>query len=326
MVKTGNKIFASPRWRAVGRVLLLVVLMVFAYRFYRFGQRLDGAAFAAALTRPGNWRFALAAALLMPINWLLEARKWQILLRPFLGWGFGRTLGATLAGVGLSAVTPNRIGEIGGRMAVADRAEWAGVVGSSLLGSVCQWVAFLALGWPALTYVAGERLAAGLGAPVGWLWVVGPGVILVGLLGGRRLGRAVWTRGASWLGHDPKPGLLALERVKLGLIMRAASYAGLRYGVYCTQLYLLLWFFGLELPLGTGLAGIAAIYLVQAGVPLPPGINLVTRTELGLLLWGNAPATAVATLAAFGALFALNVLVPAVPGYWFLGRKTIFVK
>jgi hypothetical protein len=299
----------------------VVVLLAFAWQFHSLTLRLDWAAFGAALARPGQWVYLLVAVLLMPVNWWLEARKWYGLLTVFLPWDFSRTWRAVLAGLCLSAVTPNRIGEIGGRMAVADPKEWPGVIASSVLGSACQWVAFLLLAWPGLMWTTDGLLRAQLPFSVAWLWPVGPALLLAGWW----LGLPALLRVMGWLESRFKVKLeelrTGLATVKVGLMMRAGAYACLRFIVYCMQLYLLLWFFGLELPLWRGLAGIAGVYLVQAGIPLPPGVNLVTRTELGLLLWGDQPETAVATLAAFTTLFAVNVLLPALPGYFLVVRR-----
>ena len=321
MVEVADK--AERGWRYwTLRVLVVAALLLFAYQFLRVGRELDWAAFVRALGRPGNWRYLVATLLLMPLNWLLEARKWQLLLRPFLSWSFPKTLRVTLAGVSVSAATPNRIGEIGGRLLMADKEEYGGVVASSLLGSVCQWVAFLLLGWPALVYTL-QQLPAGLLPELPWAWLYPLGSLLLALagVGGKPLALST----LYWVERrfDQPTGDLrrSLTNVKFSLILRSSAYAGLRFGVYCTQLYLLLWFFGLELPLGTGLAGIAAIYLVQAGIPLPPGLNFVTRTELGLLLWQAEAAGAVAVLAAYTALFSVNVLLPSLPGYWWIVRK-----
>ena len=46
-----------------------------------------------------------------------------------------------------------------------------------------------------------------------------------------------------------------------------------------------------------------------------------TRTELGLLLWNTDPAAGIAAVLAFGSLFAINVLLPALPAYWLLVKK-----
>lgn len=303
------------------RLLTVVVLSIFAWQFWRLGEKMDWAAFSASLRRPGNWRYLVLALLLMPVNWLLEARKWHLLLTVFLPWDFWRTLRTTLAGVSLSAATPNRIGEIGGRLLVADKEEWPGILTSSVLGSACQWVAFLLIAWPGLMWTTDGLLREELPFAPAWLWPVGPVLLLAGWWGGKPL--LLKLIGWASKRFDVVPDALVdgLTRVKFPLILRAGAYACGRFLVYCIQLWLLLWFFGLELPLITGVAGIAGIYLIQAGIPLPPGLNLVTRTELGLLLWGDSPEAAVATLAAFTTLFAVNVLLPALPGYWLIVKK-----
>ena len=294
--------------------------MAFGWQFATLGRRVDWVAFGAALGRPGRWRWLVVALAMMPLNWWLEARKFHLLLGRFLRWPFGRAWRTVLAGVSVSAATPNRVGEIGGRLLLAERAEWPGVATASLLGGACQWVAFLLLAWPALMWTADSLLRTHLPFAVAWLWPLGPALLLVGWWGGLPLLDRLlrWTE--SRLGLATAEVRRGLTEVKVALMARAGAYASLRFVVYCTQLYCLLWFFGVELDPVRGLAGIMAIYLVQAGLPLPPGVDLVTRTEMGLLVWGGAPETAVATLAAFTTLFAVNVLLPALPGYWLIVR------
>ena len=321
MTKGANKNFRSA-WKTWGlRLLGALVLLAFVYHLHRLTQELDWSKFFSALARPERWWYLIVALLLMPLNWWLESKKWHILLSAFLTWPFSRAWRATIAGVSVSAATPNRIGEIGGRMLVARKDEWPGVVTSSLLGSACQWIAFLLLAWPGLMWTAGGLLQSHLSFSIRWLWPLGPVLLLIGYLVGKPaiVGVARYLNG-RW-GLDTTDLASALQAVKPGLIFRAGSYACLRFGVYCTQLYLLLRFFGLALPVVKTLAGIAGIYLVQAGIPLPPGANLVTRTELGLLLWGGGAEAAAATVLAFSALFIVNVLLPALPGYWLIVQK-----
>ncbi len=304
------------------RLLAVGVVAIFVYQFVGIAQRMDWPAFLRALQRPGNWRYLALAVALMPLNWWLEARKWQLLLHAFLPWPFGRVLRATLAGVSVSAATPNRIGEIGGRLLLARRPEWPAVIASSLLGSLCQWVAFLLVAWPALVLTVGR--VPGLlpeAWPVSWLLPVGPLLVAVAAVGGRPLLFRLLDAYARRFAKDVTDLRAALERVNFVRLLGSSVLACLRFGLYCSQLYLLLWFFGLELPWWAGMAGIAAIYLVQAGIPLPPGLNFLTRTELGLLVWQAGPEESVAVLAAYSALFSVNVLLPALPGYWLIVRK-----
>jgi len=316
-----NKLFNKSGRKWAWRLLSVVVLAAFSWQFWRLGRTVDWSAFGAALSRPGQWRYLVLVLLLMPVNWWLEAHKWHLLLRAFLPWPFARTWRTVLGGVSLSAATPNRIGEIGGRLLMAEKSEWPGVLTSSVLGSACQWIAFLLLAWPGLIWTADDLLREALPFSLRWLWLLGPLILAAGWWAGKPL----LLRIIRWVEKRFKltdSGLAeGLVQVKVALILRAGAYACLRFIVYSMQLYLLLHFFGLELPLLKGLAGIMGIYLVQAGIPLPPGLNLVTRTELGLLLWGDAPETALATLLAFTCLFAINVLLPALPGYWLIARQ-----
>lgn len=317
-----KKIFFSPQWRKWGmRALTIGILSIFCWQFWRLHHQLDWQSFRHALARPGNWRFLLFTLLAMFLNWSLEAWKWHLLLRVFLPWSFGRTLRTTLAGVSLSAATPNRIGEIGGRLLVAARPEWAGVLTSSLIGSACQWIAFLLLAWPGLMWTADGLLRDQLPFPPAWLWPLGPLLLVIGFASGKVLLLRLLAGAEKRYGIATASLESGIADVKFPLILRVGAIACARFVVYCTQLWWLLSFFGLELPYLEGVAGIAGIYLVQAGIPLPPGLNLVTRTELGLLLWGATPAAAMATLAAYTSLFTINVLLPALPGYWLVIKK-----
>lgn len=307
--------------RGLKYIVSAIVLGVLLWQLRQLMTELDSVAFRRALTQPENgWRIALVL-LLMPVNWLLETKKWQLLLHPFHDWSFRKCLRGVMAGVSVSAATPNRIGEIGGRLLVAKKEEIPGVLASSLLGSIAQWLAFLSLAFPALVWVSGSLLKEEW-LMLRWFFLpLGPLAILLIWWGGKPLiiKLLTWLEKRGWMQTSALNEVL--QDVNFSLILLAGVWAALRFTVYVIQLYLLLSVFGLVLPLWWGLAGIAAIYLIQAGIPLPPGVNLVTRAELGILLWGNNPEVTAASLLAFGSLFLVNVLLPALPAYWLIVKK-----
>ncbi len=173
----------------------MVLVAALGYHLHGLTNSLDWSAFGGALLQPERLVFLVVAVLLMPLNWYLEARKWHPLLTAFLPWDFSRTWRTVIAGVSVSAATPNRIGEIGGRMMVAEKSEWPGVIASSLLGSACQWIAFLLLAWPGLIWTTGELLAERIDFSVHWLWPVGPLVLLLGFT----VGKGLFLRAARYL-------------------------------------------------------------------------------------------------------------------------------
>ncbi len=256
------------------------------------------------------------AVLLLPLNWGLEALKWQLLLRAFQPVPFRKVGAAVLAGVALSIVTPGRVGEYGGRMWVLGRQFVWGTAVSTLLGSACQWVVLLlAGGWGIAAWGLWRAMAAP-GALYGALalaWATA-GLIALALFNVR------WVlSGISFL---PWPKwrfrllrrLLALRQYRRGVMLRALGLAALRYAVYATQYYLLLGYFGLQAPGHLTFAAIATIFLIQSGLPLSPLAGLPARGELARLVWAYLGMSSLGALAAAYTLFILNLGLPALIG------------
>ena len=317
--------FFSPSRRRRLRQLLGVGLLVLLFwqistegRFGDWWQNIQAAREDGE--RLGYLFFAL---LLMPLNWLLETAKWRQLLLTNWHPGWKAAVKAVLAGISVSIATPNRIGEYGGRAILAPASQTANVVFSSLIGSLCQWVIFLLCGWPALWLLLGAYYSW----PTWLLWLVSWSVpvLLVLLLGlvsrpwfmdwwTLRRERNKWWR---WLRMKIK------AYVSLGYrqLIQALLLALLRFWVYSFQYLLLLWFFNLPLSFGQGMQGIFSIYLVQAGIPLPPGFSVITRSELALMVWGDANLAPLSIVSATFSLYIINLVIPALIGALLIVNK-----
>lgn len=295
--------------RRLGWLVAAGLLGLLGYQMVDNLRRLDE---AWQVLSPGAGGYLLAAAALVPLNWYLEVKKWRTLAHDQLRWPTTRYFQAILMGLTAGILTPNRLGDYGGRLLGVPRRDWLVVLVTTFLGGLAQWAAFLLLGWPGLVYIAADYLPLGDGY---WLLPVGPLALFAGTAYlTARTDRLIAVLPPRW--HRHTEGLkTTLRQVKFVLILRAGIWACLRFGVYCMQLYILLRVFGLDLPLFSGLAGIAAIYLVQAGLPLPPGIGLATRAELGVLLWGHTPAAGTAVVFGTTLLFVLNLLLPSLLGW-----------
>ena len=105
-----------------------------------------------AWSQEATWKYLASAVLLMPLNWYLEAMKWQQLLGQPDWWSWRDLWSSLLAGISVSIATPNRIGEFAGRAMVASPERAMVVVWTSILGSICQWMAFIICGWPSLCF------------------------------------------------------------------------------------------------------------------------------------------------------------------------------
>jgi hypothetical protein len=81
------------------------------------------------------WKFWLVIALTF-VNWGIESRKWQLLMRLLQPMSFLTAVKSVLCGVTLSLNTPNRIGEYGGRVLFVEEGKRIQSVSLSIAGSI----------------------------------------------------------------------------------------------------------------------------------------------------------------------------------------------
>ena len=270
---------------------------------------------ASSLGGAGRGPVLLALAL-VPLNWGLEAAKWQLLARHLEpGHSFGRSLRAVLLGLTLGFATPNRVGDYAARILTLRSRRRLDAVGAVFLGRYAQLVAtglaggagllffivkFYLQGYPAAQ--AGVGLAAGLGAALLLLPLYRSRVLLAALGLVRPLRRF-----RRYLAVMPTYPAATLHAV-LGL-------ATLRYAVFCGQFLLLLRAYGVGGPLGPALAAVAGTFLFKSLVPSLHALTDVGVRELSAThLFGLLGQPALPVLSASLSLWVLNIALPSALG------------
>lgn len=84
--------------------------------------------------------------LLMLVNWSLEARKWQILLEPLQQLNLWQSIKSVLAGCSITMLTPNRMGEYGGRILFIDEEKRLRAISLNVIGSISQLLVTFIMG------------------------------------------------------------------------------------------------------------------------------------------------------------------------------------
>ena len=105
------------------------------------------------------WKLG-AIILLMFVNWGLETRKWQVLLRHLHKISFWQAFKAILSGLAFALNTPNRIGEYGGRVLFIPEGKRVRAVSLTLAGSFSQLLVTLLLGSFGLFVLSGRIIAS----------------------------------------------------------------------------------------------------------------------------------------------------------------------
>jgi hypothetical protein len=300
-----------------------VVLLLLVALYVQVFARAEVGAIFAVFQAELQWSrlpWLLAALALVPANWALETLKWREFTQAFSRRSFGQSFRAVLAGVTLALFTPNRIGEYGGRILLSERRHGWRIAVATLLGSYSQMIVLVSCGLVGFSWFAYNQL--------GWqvyhlygVTAVGLAVIITLIFGFFSIQNVI-----------PVIRKIASEnvwrRIRRQIVMlractprqrwRSLGWAMARYTTYSTQYWLMLAFMGVDAPFGAALAGIATIFLVQTGIPLPLAGSLLARAEIALFVWGTFDANELSILAATFGLFIINLALPALLGAVFI--------
>jgi hypothetical protein len=302
-------------------VKITVTLLLGAMLYYEVAyHRHIGEVWAAFRNEAahGKWWYLVLALLLMPFNWLAETEKWRGFVARYEDMPRSRAFLAVMTGVAFSLFTPNRVGEYGGRILyVQARNQWRAVV-ANLVGNFCQFMVLLGMGVLGSLYVLKQ------------LEVIRPIWATVLILGATAaLPTMFWLYYHFELVIDfikrlrlAKPLLPLMRQLNLGVVRQFSKaertailgWAVLRFFIYAAQYFLLLRFFGIHTDVLSGFSGIAALFLLQTSIPLPPLAGLVARGNLAVLLWQQFGANEVSALAATFGLWVINLVLPALIG------------
>lgn len=249
--------------------------------------------------------------LLMPLNWGLEAWKWQLLMRPVEHITYGRALEATLAGTSIGLITPNRVGEFAGRVLFLRPEDRVQGAFTTVLGSIAQFVVTLLGGSLALFLcpLPGTIAVAGF-----WWWPV------IGWVALLLAGASVWAYFAPrWLARIVravpfmdrwKDHLAALSSVTRPLLVQVLLLSCWRYAVFTLQFVWLVVALA-HLPWVQALSLVPVVFLVTTLVPTTALSELGVRGSVALAL---LPGDEWAVLASTAILWAINLVLPAITG------------
>lgn len=92
-----------------------------------------------------SWKFWIAI-LLVIVNWSIESLKWQLLVQQLQIFSFTDAVKSVLSGCAVTLLTPNRVGEFGGRVLYVKPAHRLKSISLSLVGSFSQLLITVLLG------------------------------------------------------------------------------------------------------------------------------------------------------------------------------------
>lgn len=247
--------------------------------------------------------------LLLPLNQLTEALKWKTMTRHIENISLITALKAVLAGAATGFITPNRTGEIFGRIRFLKPENRTGALSLAITGSVTQNLAIILPGIPALIFflrdsgpvfgVSDTRLLL--------FYSITATVLLLSLPIIISLTRRKPT-------HKLHVWLSGLKQSKISDLAPVLLLALVRFGISCIQLLMFLQFTGIFLTPAEAFKSIVVSYLFITFTPSLAVSEGIVRASAAMFFIGfyagNNPAIALAG----AGLWLINVIVPVITG------------
>jgi lysylphosphatidylglycerol synthase-like protein len=315
-----------------------VVFLLLAYTIYRQVQqqhnwRQSLQFVKQAISGQQQWKIWLVF-LLMFLNWGLEAKKWQLVIKSVQQIPFGTCFKAILTGVTIASFTPNRTGEYVGRMLYVDEGKRARSISLTILCSFAQMIITLITGSIGLIYLKTHRnYQITLNQHFFDLWLnifllFTVLILLIFLLFYFRVSWLVKFFAKKWAASKFFSYVKVLEDFNATFLLRILSLSLLRYIVFIVQYYLMFSVFGVSLSVTETLVGMSVVFLIIAIVPSFTFLSeLGVRWEASIQIMELFGAGTVGILAASFGIWLVNLIIPALIGsLLILGIKLFRIK
>ncbi len=255
----------------------------------------------------------LTVMLLMPINWLLEVKKWQTITTKTCPLSFSVALKSVLSGLSTGYVTPNRIGEFAGRILFLPQQYRVTGTLLSLVNGFTQNMVIALLGGVSAFFYFFEYNANTNTEILIWyalLFVVVGVVVLFFLpLFLQKVENRQWIKSPNI-----KKMVEAILLYRVYDLIKILSWSLIRFTVFNLQFYLLLSFFGIELSFYHGLISIPTMYLLVTLTPSFVFSEPIVRGAYSVFVLGVFSTNQIGIILTGITLWTINFILPLLAG------------
>ncbi len=262
---------------------------------------------------------------LMIINWSIEAIKWKYLLQKIQNISFVKSLKGVFAGVTIGIFTPNRVGELGGRIVVLEKQNRKKSIIATALGSYSQFITSLIFGIISLTYFFFKysELAVNKNINIIYLIVLSCFLLFIGFYEYLtfKISEILISK-IKFLNRYENTLFYLKSKTKKELLL-IISLSILRYFIFIYQFYLLLIFFDVHISFINAFITISITYLTMTIIPTTTLSELGIRGSIAILFIGIFTSNTLGIIMASIMVWIINIAVPAIIGsinYFKLGK------
>ncbi|MCF6365146.1 MAG: flippase-like domain-containing protein [Bacteroidales bacterium] len=261
--------------------------------------------------------FFAVVILLMPVNWFVETIKWKFLLKNVEKISYSKSLKAVFSGITFAIFTPNRTGELVGRIFVLKKENRAKGVFATATGSLSQMIITILAGVIAgITFLFLYDNKIQNINPNSLLFIKVTAIFVLFLtlfvLFNLRFIEALLNRfNKSEKFIKAIEILTSYKKKELAIVLFLSS---LRYFVFSCQFYFLLVLFNVEISFFNSFISVALTYFISSIIPSFTLTEIGIRGSAAIFFIGMFSINIPGIIAATALLWIINLAVPAIIG------------
>ena len=299
-------------WSFIKWAIMIAAYVFLAYKLLTFDQydELLAQWEQMPLSQFGWLAFVMV---LLPFNWLLEAIKWKKMTSNIQKISILTSYKAVLAGISTGFFTPNRVGELVGRVVFLESENRKAGVTLSVVNSLTQNIIMALCGIPASLLYFSSTAGVLDTDTADFLLVLISFLLLFGFLYfalpniSKRLAE-------SNIAAKIETFTSCLSSYSTSDLIQIMAISLLRYLVFCFQFFLMLRFFGVQLELWQALIAIPANYLFVTFTPSVAFSEAAVRSSYAVLFIGAFSGQVVGIALAGMCIWMVNFVFPMLVG------------
>jgi uncharacterized membrane protein YbhN (UPF0104 family) len=311
------------------KILLSIVLILLSYGFiiYKIAnfKELRSVDFSVHHYCYFDFLILIFVIILMLLNWSIEAIKWNILVDKVQHFSFFKALQAVFSGITIGIFTPNRVGEIGGRVLFMEKGKRTFGVLATGFGSFAQFITTLIagiFGFVLFLILYSDRIT--INPIFNNFTVYGLIIILIILIWIYFNIKRIKSLLLKIRFFKSKADQLEyLSDTKLGDLLKIILLSFTRYFVFISQFFLLLIFFDIYLTISQAYISISLIYLFATLIPTTTLIELGIRGSLAIFFIGLFSNNLLGIVLSTSLLWLINIAIPSIIGSFFFIKNKL---
>lgn len=264
---------------------------------------------------------------LMLFNWFVESLKWKYLINKLETVTVWLSFKAIFLGITVSIFTPNRVGEFGGRIFCLTKADRIKAVLSTMLGNLSQLLSTVLFGCLAICYylITFDDLLGFDFSSFRWIFLLLNIILLFGSFF-MYLNASYLTIFLNKITFLKKyiDYLKVFSYYSRRELLNILFFSVFRYSIFTFQFYLLLHFFDVEISFLSSAVMSALTFFTMSIIPTIAITELFARGSVAVLFFGLLSDNLIGITMAASSLWAINLVLPAIIGVFFVFNLKFF--